>query len=157
MHQCRCCRAVKHYLNFYEYKAKIIITFTAYDRGYKIKDEEAFSAIVAHLNRLEARRPGARLHLKKRLRPVGGASHRGLRQPIPREVQVQRRGGLPLGGCPLPRGAFKYHTLDEKASELPNKGIEQGAGQPFQRRLGAPRGASPILKGGNARIAQPAQ
>ena len=30
----------------------VILTFTPYERGYKIKDEEAFSAIVAHLNKL---------------------------------------------------------------------------------------------------------
>ena len=32
---------------------KITITFTPYEKGHKIKDEEALSAIVAHLNKLE--------------------------------------------------------------------------------------------------------
>eukprot|EP00967_Tisochrysis_lutea_P074273 scaffold99676_cov31-Tisochrysis_lutea.AAC.1 len=32
---------------------KIIITFTAYEKGHKAKDEEVLGAIVAHLNKLE--------------------------------------------------------------------------------------------------------
>eukprot|EP00967_Tisochrysis_lutea_P146465 scaffold276510_cov28-Tisochrysis_lutea.AAC.1 len=37
----------------FEISSEIIIAFTPYERGHKIKDEEAVGAIVAHLNKLE--------------------------------------------------------------------------------------------------------
>eukprot|EP00967_Tisochrysis_lutea_P036524 scaffold43956_cov23-Tisochrysis_lutea.AAC.1 len=92
------------------------MTFTSTDRGIKIKDEEAFSAIVAHLNKLEGVDLEPEFLAKSSSGPWEILVSADCAQQY--EAKFKDQGVFAIHEVKYPM-IVKFQTLDDKARELP--------------------------------------
>ena len=94
------------------------MTFTSTDRGIKIKDEEAFSAIVAHLNKLEGVDLEPEFLAKSSSGPWEILVSADCAQQY--KAKFKDQGVFALNGVTYPM-IVKCQTFDDKAKELQNR------------------------------------
>mmetsp|Transcript_6291 Transcript_6291/g.19621 ORF Transcript_6291/g.19621 Transcript_6291/m.19621 type:complete len:120 (+) Transcript_6291:816-1175(+) len=92
------------------------MTFTSTDRGIKIKDEEALSAIVAHLNKLE----GVDLEPEFLAKSSAGPWEILVSADCAQQYQAKFKdqGVFAIHEVKYPM-IVKFQTFDDKARELP--------------------------------------
>ena len=94
------------------------MTFTSTDRGIKIKDEEALSAIIAHLNKLE----GVDLEPEFLAKSSSGPWEILVTADCAQQYQTKFKdqGVFALNGVKYPMVVkFQTQTYNDKAKELP--------------------------------------